>query len=366
MGCANNPKEESVTQYKIEGNISDFSEGTKFYLHSLEMDINVDSALVKDNKFIMQGHISDPPALFWITATDGEDYVYTPLLIGNDNVQIYAAKKDFPYNVRTSGSKIDSNHRIALNFTKELDTKRDSLIFSYHGLAKEEKEKTKFDFLETVGKLDSLRYIKEIAYLKEGHNTYSSLISLYFFKDKIQKDSVKLIFNRFNDSLKSSKYGKFLSAYLESDLLEIGDTYLNIKALDQFQNQVELFNLKEKEKFLLLNYTSAYCGFCIDATKELKFIYKKYKGNLNIVSISADSQKKDWKKSVQRDGNLWPSLWNGKGMLSESAILYNLSSTPTFILISRDGIILDKWVGYHEGKLAVDLKKYLLGEVQKV
>lgn len=348
-----------LQSYTIEGNVTGFSEGTKFYLYSLETNANVDSALVEDNKFQMEGHIADPPGSFWLRATDGEDYVYTPLLIGNDSLIVSADKQDFAWNVNTSGSIIHANYRKSMDLTKDLNIKRDSLIFGYHAKPDAEKEKTFEEFMQSVGRIDSLIKRRTIKYVKETNDTYAGMLRLGFHKDDIPKDSVRLIFDRYSDELKQSKFGRVVKVYLESNHIEKGDPFLNFEGINQFDEKTNLADLREENKFLLINYTSAFCGHCIRATDELKEIHNQYQKSLNIVDFSADPQKKDWLHSIERDENQWPSLWDGQGRYSESAIRYNFSVTPTFLLISPDGKIVDRWVGYKEGELKKGLEKYL-------
>lgn len=361
LGCLPDQKkaEDQNENYKITGNVTGFSEGTKFYLYSLETNANVDSAIVKNNKFRMEGHIADPPASFWLRATDGQDYVYTPLLIGNDSIIVSADKQDFAWNVSTSGSIIDANYRQSMDLTKELNIKRDSLIFSYHAKPAAEKEKTFEEFMKSVGRIDSLIKRRTIQYVKETNDTYAGMLRLGFHKDDIPKDSVRLIFDRYSDELRQSKFGRVVKVYLGSNHIEKGDPFLNFEGVNQFDEETSLADLREKNKFLLINYTSTYCGHCIRATDELKEIYNKHQKSLTIVDFSADPQKKDWLHSIERDKNQWLSLWDGQGRYSESAIRYNFSVTPTFLLISPDGKIVDRWVGYKEGELKKGLEKYL-------
>lgn len=361
IGCMNRERKERgfVPSYTIQGNVTGFSEGTKFYLYSLETNAIVDSALVEDNKFQMKGHIANPPVSFWLKATDGEDYVYTPLLIGNDSLTVSAAKQDFAWNVNTSGSTIDTNYRKLMNLTKDLDIKRDSLIFGYHAKADTVKEKTFEKFVQTVGKIDSLIKRTTIKYIKETKDTYAGMLSLSFHKDDIPKDSVRLIFDQYNDELKQSKYGRVVKLYLESNHIEKGDPFLNFEGINQFGEETNLADIREENKFLLINYTSAYCGYSIRATDELKEIHNQYQKFMKIVNFSADTQKKDWLYSIERDENEWPSLWDGQGRYSESAIRYNFSVTPTFLLISPDGNIVDRWVGYKKGDLKKGLEEHL-------
>lgn len=359
-GCTAEKKQQHnrSPSYIIEGNVTGFPDGTKFYLYSLETNANVDSAIISKNSLKMEGHIANPPGNFWLR-TEGEDFVYTPLLIGNDSLTLTADKADFGWNVKTSGSKIDSNYRRLMYPTKDLSTKRDSLIFAFHRLPSKEKERTMESFLERVEKIDQEISQIELDLVRKTSDTYAGMLRLGHFMDQLPRDTVRIIYNRYSDELKQSKFGKVVQIYLESSHVEIGDKYLDFTALDQRGNETSLSELWEEEKFLLINYTSAYCGACITANDGIREIYSEYQSTLNIVDFSADPQKKDWKNSIERDANPWPSLWDGKGRYSESAIRYNFSATPTFLLISPDGRIVDRWVGYSQEKLKSDLENYL-------
>lgn len=360
-GCFSDKQEQNnlPPSYTVEGNVTGFPEGTKFYLYSLETNANVDSATVRKNKFKLEGQIVDPPGFFWLRTSEGEDYVYTPLLIGNDEITVSADKHDFAWNVKTSGSTIDSNYRKLMDHTKNLNIKRDSMIFAFHGMPTEEKEGKWEKFLDEVGRIDRKIEHKKLNLVRQTSDTYAGMLELGFQMEEFSRDTVQIIYDRYSNELKQSKFGRIVKIYLESNHVEKGDNYLDFKALNQFDEKTSLSDLRENGKFLLINYTSAYCGACIMATDELREVYSKYRNSLNIVDFSADPQKKDWQKSVERDGNPWATLWDGKGRYSESAIRYNFSATPTFLLINPDGRIVDRWVGYKQGRLKNDLEKYL-------
>lgn len=352
-------EEKSSDNYRIMAELTGFPEGTKFYLYNLSTMADVDSAVIRDNKFVMEGHIPEPPEQFWINTTLDEEFIYSYFLIMNEELRVMADKSDFPYYVETSGSKTDSNSRKVWRLTPELDIERDSLRFYYHGLPEEEQQKHKETILPRMEELSKQIAEKTIDYIKNTNDTYASVINLGYYKDDMPTDSVRAIFERYTDELKESKYGNLIKVYLESGFKNIGDPYYDIEAINQRGKDVKLSQLREEGKYLLINYTSAYCGHCIRATEELKAVHQKYQNSLNLVSLSADPQKEDWQNSVERDGNQWPSLWDGEGRYSKNAIHYNFSGTPTFLLIDPQGIIVDRWYGYNKGELTEGLEEYL-------
>ena len=352
-------QEKSSDNYRIMAELSGFPEGTKFYLYSLSTMADVDSAVIRDNKFVMEGHIPVPPEQFWINTTIDEEFFYTNILINNEELRVTADKTDFPWKVKTSGSKTDSNSRKLGNLTTELDIKYDSLRFYFYRLPEQEQEKHKETILPRIEELRNQIAGKKIDYIKNTNDTYASVINLGHYKDDMSSDTVRAIFERYPKELKESKYGKLIEVYLNSGFKNLGDPYYDIRATNQHEKEVQLSQLMEEGKYLLINYTSAYCGHCIRATDELKTVHQKYQNSLNLVSLSADPQKEDWQNSVERDGDLWPSLWDGDGRYSENAIRYNFSGTPTFLLIDPDGIIVDRWNGYNKGELTEGLEEYL-------
>ena len=360
MACEEERKKEEISsdKYKITADLTGFPEGTKFYLHSFTTKTGVDSAELRDNKFVMEGHISDPPEQFWINTTIDEEFIYTNVLIGNEELRVTADKTDFPWKVKTSGSKTDSDLRELEKLTSDLDIEYDSLRFYYYRLPEEEQEQQRKTILPKLEELINQITERKIQYIKNTNDTYASIINLGYLKDEMPTDTLRAIFNRYTKEIRESKYGKILQVYLSSGFKNIGDPYYDIRAINQLNKEVQLSQLREEGKYLLINYTSAYCGHCIRATDELKAIHQKFHKSLNFVSLSADPQKEAWQNSVERDGDLWPSLWDGEGRYSENAIHFNFTFTPTFLLIDPDGFIVERWTGYNKGELTRSLEKY--------
>ncbi|MHA6279536.1 TlpA family protein disulfide reductase, partial [Salinimicrobium sp. CAU 1759] len=233
-----------------------------------------------------------------------------------------------------------------------------SLINFFVALSPEEQQKRGKEIWTRIGKIDSITLAKRIQYIK-NNKTFISIIDLGYLKNQLPKDTVKSIFKKYPEEIRNSKYGNVVRTYLKRDVLEIGDTFYDFEGLNQEKEKVKLSNIRDNEKFTLIDFTSTHCGASMQAVEELSLVYKNYSDSLTIISFSGDPQKEAWLEGVERDGVKWNSIWDGKGRFSETSISYGVTGFPTFVLISPKGEIVDKWTGYGEGDLTARLKPHL-------
>lgn len=93
----------SAQQYKITVALNGFPNQTKFFLKDLSLDINVDSAILINRKFVMAGKISSVKN-FWLYTNANKKLSYTNLLIGADQILVNGDRKDFPRSLSIIGS----------------------------------------------------------------------------------------------------------------------------------------------------------------------------------------------------------------------------------------------------------------------
>lgn len=357
ISCDENRKgSKKIENYSITASISGFQDGTKFFLKNLATDADIDSAKIEDGKFQMTGHLNNPPEQLWLTTTVNENFLYTNLLIGNDSISIKGNIKDFPWNVIIEGSEIQAEYSKARNETKKYYIERETLVNYFMRLDAEKQQQQGKAIWQKIAKIDSITFHKRVNYLK-NNNSYTSIIDLGYLKKELPKDSVEDIYNRYSDRIKNSKYGEVIKVYLNSNIRNIGDSLYDFEGLNQHNQKISLSNIQDSSKLTLIDFTSANCGACIQAADELASVNKIYKDSLMVVSFSGDPKKKSWLRGIKRDNVSWNSIWDGKGRFSKTAITYGISGFPTFILINRNGVIIDKWTGYSKDSLISRIKQ---------
>lgn len=138
--------------------------------------------------------------------------------------------------------------------------------------------------------------------------------------------------------------------------VEIGDEMADG---DLFDVDGRLHHLVElKGKYILLNFWSRGCAPCIAAIPEMEEIAQRYASRLAVVSISEDSES-SWKEFIhlkKLKGLQWNQLGKSSPTLKQS---YRFNAIPVYVLISPEGKVIDKWIGYEKNHLKNKIKNLL-------
>ena len=353
------PKEKGFT---IDVELSGVKDSTMVYLKNENREI-LDSTYALNEKFNFTGKLNKEPATFEITSKSmmSDGYFYKDILIGNENIIIKSDKENFQFTTNAKGSKYQDFENKKNELTKELYKERNILTDQYR--MSTEKNPIKIDSIrkftwDRVHIIDSIIKNRRINFIKENLNNYTSINELGSLADQFSKKELNELFQKFSKEIQESSYGEKAKTYLEVNLLNIGDTYADFSAQDQDGNQVKLSELRN-HKYTLIDFSTTYCGPCIESIPELKEIADIHKDNLQLVTFSGNSNKQRWENSIKRDSLPWKSLWDGKGYKSKTIIGYQVTGYPTFCLIDPDGKIVDQWVGYGKDELKNKMKQHL-------
>ena len=113
-------------------------------------------------------------------------------------------------------------------------------------------------------------------------------------------------------------------------------------------------------KILLIDFWAAWCGPCRKENPNVVKVYEQYKEKgFDILGVSLDRNKEDWVKAIEKDNLPWTQVsdllyWN-----SAAAKLYAVNSIPANFLRDEKGIIIAKNL---RGDALLDKVKELLRE----
>jgi hypothetical protein len=340
--------------YVIRGCLTGFSDSTKFSLKNLNTDEVINSALLLNGKFVMEGTFDDGPELLWLYSFTGGQFKYTTLFINNEDVLIAGDMKDFPGNLKITGSIVQDDYNRLLSLTNKYEQERDSLLGCFMKLSANEQEENGKVIADKIKAIDDTCFILRSGYIKANINTYPAILYLGYLMNDLPKDTVRHLFNQLTTEMKAFKLSKSIEIFLKDTIAGVGDRCYDFEAINPQGKEINLLDISQP--YILLDFTTAYCGPCMQSVSELRNVHEIYKDSLMIVSFSADKKKEVWLNSVERDKITWTSLWNGNGIYSETCIRYGIHGFPTFILIGPDRKITDKWSGYAKGLIIEKLK----------
>lgn len=116
------------------------------------------------------------------------------------------------------------------------------------------------------------------------------------------------------------------------------------------------------DKPVILNFWASWCPPCRNEAPEFAALYQEYHNDINIyaVNMTHSDQLSDVKAFAKRFHYLFPILLDPKGNVSQA---YWVKTVPTTLLISKQGLILDRHTGYiSKNELNNDIKKLGIGE----
>lgn len=127
----------------------------------------------------------------------------------------------------------------------------------------------------------------------------------------------------------------------------------------------ELYDLKGRPhtlselhgQYILLDFWSAGCGPCMMALPEMGEIAKRYADRLQVVSITTDGDAM-WRKTSADHPISWHNWSDGKEQMGIYRF-YDQTGIPNYTLISPEGIVLDRWMGYGSGSLKLKIAEHL-------
>lgn len=339
----------TAQQYDIKANITGFANGTRFYLNDVDVNSNIDSAIIQGNHFELKGTVANAPKVLWLTTTSGKEFYYTVLLISNEKVNIKGDIKDFPFYLSITGSKSQDDFNALFSLLRDGYKQRDELVRASFALKGDSAGTKRKAIWKAIGKIDSTDDKINMDFIGTHHNSYAGLMQLFYVKGSFSKDSLQQIYIHLKPEFKNSSYGQRIATYLKiGDILKEGDSYADFEAMDRNGKKHRLSDIKGK--YVLLDFSATYCGPCVNSVTDLKNISKNYPDKVEIITYSADGGKGTWIEGVKRDHPTWLSLWDGKGVYGETMLKYGINGYPTFVLIDPKGKIISKMVGYDKPK----------------
>ena len=166
---------------------------------------------------------------------------------------------------------------------------------------------------------------------------FAVIISSYFGVDNV--DEAEKVWAQFDPSIRHCYALKRMEDLIQrSKRCAVGHEAPDFELATPTGEKVKLSSLRGK--YVLVDFWASWCGPCRKEIPNIKKVYAEFKDKgLEVVGVSIDNSDKAWKKALEEEKLDYLQLGDPKNITSK---LYNFNGIPFIILISPEGIILDK------------------------
>lgn len=148
-------------------------------------------------------------------------------------------------------------------------------------------------------------------------------------------------------------------ATISEDLKKMASFVVGGEAPDFSMNQLDgtpLSLSSLRGKVVLIDFWASWCGPCRRENPHVVKLYQEYKDKgFEILGVSLDKTKDNWKNAIDQDGLTWQHVSDLKGWGNEVAQLYGVRSIPHTVLLDKEGKILAR--GLRSAALEAKLKE---------
>lgn len=329
--------------FTIKGHIEGIEDGTWVKLFDIDQQIYLDSVCSKNGNFILKGKVENPTTC-WLQCKDE----YAVIQVENTEMTFNSPiKKMFLNNTAQGGNE------------QRLQTELNKLQRPYYNLfygaydSLENKKYSNDSQKQRLIKLfnESQSTAQEI-YVNFGTkhaNSYLGLDIIYSNRADIPKDSLKGLYEKLLPKYKETSRSKALKVFLYDELAKKGTEFIDFKAKTIKGEDFLLSSLKGK--YIYLSFWSAGCGPCRLENKFLSQSKNELPKDLSLVSFSTDKNFKHWDLASKSDGIDWYNVSDLEGGTGRVKTQYQVQAIPTSFLIDRDGIVMEKFIGYDKNIL---------------
>ncbi|MCL2414706.1 MAG: TlpA family protein disulfide reductase [Bacteroidales bacterium] len=184
--------------------------------------------------------------------------------------------------------------------------------------------------------------------------------------DRLPPDSIVPYYHILEETARNSIFSNLLNAQIESfkrsiiireaiRSVVVGSQAPDFTLSDVYGNPFTLSSLRGR--YVVLIFWGTWCPPCMRGKPRLKEIYETYKDVVEFVGVASRERSVDtWRETVQRLELPWANVFDESSMVSAE---YGVVTFPTKYIISPDGTILVRGLGFGSGALLRELENII-------
>ena len=282
---------------------------------------------VKDNAFKLKHEVVEDVDMA-LLLIDGGRFAYEMIIPeeGVINMDIYPEPTTGRPISRIGGTE---NNDLLADFTEQAIITMQELEASNNEYSEEEAmavySEMLMDFLR-----DNINNKAGLTVFAQQHyylnvNQLSELFSL-MSEETLAKEDVEKAHERFLTKVATSE----------------GQHFTEFSAATPDGGSLALSELVGKTDFVLVDFWASWCGPCRQSMPEVRALYKKANGKLEILGVSLDKDEQKWKDAIKSLELPWKHISDLKGWECEPARIYGVNAIPATVLIDKEGNIVGR------------------------
>ncbi|MFY0631716.1 MAG: AhpC/TSA family protein [Flavobacteriaceae bacterium] len=286
----------------------------------------VDTVLVKNGSFQFKGQVETPTEAYFKLKNASNIQTF---MLENSTIYISLQLKKRDFNEKTvTIIKMDS-----ISGSKSQVLEQGLLSSFEKNFNKEPNENLKSEKLYTI------------LYSFLSENPTSSISGKYLARmnevyDYLDGQQLEKLYQLLDTSYQTNRaLTSIRSTINQEKFLKTGNIPPSFSLFNQNEQAIESSSFKGK--YVLLEFWASWCTPCRYQNPELIDIYKTYQSkDFEIVGISADKNKDQWKAAIEKDGiSLWTQLIDSNSLVADQYYAYII---PFNVLLDKEGKIIAK------------------------
>jgi thiol-disulfide isomerase/thioredoxin len=327
--------------YTINGQIKGISSASIGLLEYIGDDLKmIDSTKSVNGEFKFSGKLRYPTRYF-IKIDQNPKLI--SFFIENSDINIQADISDLSKSVVT-GSFTEEKYKefkkeIKVNFTDKIDS-----LSPKFNLADQTGDEEMYQQLRNAHKAITAKekeYIIDFA-KKNNKSIISPFVMFFYIPGEYSLEDLQSVYKNLDPSLAETPAYKYLKSKVESlEKIQIGKESTDFIMNDTTGTPISLFSLRTK--YVLIDFWSSKCNPCRKENPKLIKVYNEFKNKgFEILGVSFDNKREEWIEAIKTDKINWLQVSQLTGWDNKARDIYQIEYIPQNILLSPEGIILEK------------------------